>query len=148
MSDNQRPEVIAGQRVRALRQGEGWSQQELADRMAREGFPWRQTTATKTETAARPLRIDEAVALARVFDVQIGYLLKTRQATEDATIQRLQRLDQVIGTAQREIQQLEESQRHAAERLQRARTERELVKSLLDQLRKREDENGEHQQEA
>lgn len=37
--------------------------------MAASGFSWRQTTVAKTETAQRPLRVNEATALAAVLDV-------------------------------------------------------------------------------
>jgi len=69
-------EPLLGQRLRALRLDRGWSQQEVAERMADLGFSWRQSTAAKTEAAERPVRLNEAVALAAIFDADLGDLVR------------------------------------------------------------------------
>jgi transcriptional regulator with XRE-family HTH domain len=69
------PEVLAGHQLRQLRLAHGWSQQEVANRMNAFGFNWQQSTVGKTETAQRPLRVNELTALAAVFDVGIGNVL-------------------------------------------------------------------------
>lgn len=51
------------------------SQEALALAMREAGFPWRQTTAAKTEAGDRPVRVNEASALAQVFDVPLVDLL-------------------------------------------------------------------------
>jgi transcriptional regulator with XRE-family HTH domain len=69
------PEVLAGQELKRLRRERGWSQEEVARRMTAYGFDWHQTTVGRTETAARPLRVNEAVALAALFEVPVTQLL-------------------------------------------------------------------------
>jgi len=65
------PEEAAGRQVRLLRNGRGWNQQEIADRMQLYGHHWVQTTVSKTEDAQRPLRLNEAVSLAAVFQITV-----------------------------------------------------------------------------
>lgn len=73
-------EAHIGHRVRQMRQQRGWSQRELADRMSAAGFTvWRQTTVAKTEVAERPLRVNEAVALAALFGMTIEQLAAADQ---------------------------------------------------------------------
>lgn len=43
--------------------------------MIASGYDWHQTTVGRTESAARPLRVNEAVVLAAIFDVPITQLL-------------------------------------------------------------------------
>lgn len=62
------PEVLAGQAIRRLREERGWSQQEVANRMMAHGFSWLQSTVGKTEAAQRPLRVNELVTLALLFE--------------------------------------------------------------------------------
>lgn len=49
------------------------------------GFTWRQTTAAKTEAGNRPIRVNEAHALAEIFGVTVNDLLpyETDQAHEE-----------------------------------------------------------------
>jgi transcriptional regulator with XRE-family HTH domain len=69
------PEAAAGQRVAQLRKHLGWSQDRLAEQMTKRGFPWKQSTVTKTETAGRPIRVNEFVDLAEIFGVETTDLL-------------------------------------------------------------------------
>jgi transcriptional regulator with XRE-family HTH domain len=68
---NGTPEEAAGRQIRLLRDGRDWNQQELADRMRLYGHSWVQTTVSKTEDGARPLRLNEAVSLAAVFGIPV-----------------------------------------------------------------------------
>lgn len=61
--------------MKSLRIARGWPQQELATRMSDEGFSWRQTTVAKTEAADRPIRVNEAAALAGIFGITLNDLL-------------------------------------------------------------------------
>ncbi|UHJ56705.1 helix-turn-helix domain-containing protein [Mycolicibacterium fortuitum] len=58
-----------GEAVRHIRQKRGWSQRELADRVAEEGFALHQTGIAKIERGARPLRVAEAAAIATVLGI-------------------------------------------------------------------------------
>lgn len=66
-------------RVRELREARGWSQRALASQMHSRGFNWLQSTAAKVEAADRPVRVDEAVALAELLEVDIGHLVLPSQ---------------------------------------------------------------------
>ncbi len=63
-----------GARVREFRNRQSWSQEKLADLMSAAGYAWRQTTVAKTEAADRPVRVAEAVALARALRVPVAAL--------------------------------------------------------------------------
>jgi transcriptional regulator with XRE-family HTH domain len=72
-----RVEQMVGQQLRLLRQSRKWSQQEVADRMKPFGYNnWRQSTIGKIEAAQRPLRLDELVDLAVLFEVPAAQFLE------------------------------------------------------------------------
>ncbi|MCV7060278.1 helix-turn-helix domain-containing protein [Mycolicibacterium vaccae] len=60
-----------GELVRGWRQDRGWSQEDVAERLRRQGFEMHQTTVAKIERGARPLRVAEATALAEVFEMPL-----------------------------------------------------------------------------
>lgn len=70
------PEDVAGRELRRLRIARGWSQEDVARRMSAYGYDWHQTMVAKTEAAQRPLRLNEAVDLCRLFGVPADALLK------------------------------------------------------------------------
>ena len=61
-----------GEVVRGWRQDCEWTQEEVAERLRRQGFEMHQTTVAKIERGARPLRIAEAAALADVFEMPVA----------------------------------------------------------------------------
>jgi transcriptional regulator with XRE-family HTH domain len=65
-------EAAFGARVRSLRKTRGWSQEHLAEQMQMLGHNWLQSTVTKTENGQRPLRLNEAAALAEVLAVPLA----------------------------------------------------------------------------
>ncbi len=69
------PERLFGARFADLRRQNGWTQQQVTEAMVERGFSWSATTATKTEAGARPIRVDEAVALCELFDATLGDLV-------------------------------------------------------------------------
>jgi len=52
--------------------------------MTEAGFPMHQTTVAKIESATRPTRLDELVALTSLFGVEVCDLLAETTATRDA----------------------------------------------------------------
>ena len=72
------PEQLVGRQVRLLRQGRGWSQQEVAEKMQAYGYQWSQATVTRLESASRPIRINELADLARLFGVPPTQFLDSR----------------------------------------------------------------------
>lgn len=72
------PEQLVGRQVRLLRQGRGWSQQDVADRMRAYGYKWSQATVTRLESAGRPIRVNELADLAMLFGVPATQFLDSR----------------------------------------------------------------------
>jgi transcriptional regulator with XRE-family HTH domain len=62
-------ETSFGGKVCQWRQARNWSQDDLADRLRRQGFDMHQTTVAKIERGTRPLRVAEAAAIANIFRV-------------------------------------------------------------------------------
>jgi transcriptional regulator with XRE-family HTH domain len=85
-----------GETIRTWRNDRGWPQEEVARRLAWQGFDLHQTTIAKIERGARPLRIAEAAALAEVFEMPITAIFGLAQL-EDRTANR--------GEQQRELEQ-------------------------------------------
>jgi gamma-glutamyl:cysteine ligase YbdK (ATP-grasp superfamily) len=54
--------------------------------MAEYGYDWHQTTVGRTETATRPLRLNEAVALAGLFEVPVTQLVAPPKVAESAEL--------------------------------------------------------------
>lgn len=67
----QEPIEVIASAVRRHRERAGLSQTELARRMKAQGHPWHQMTVARTETGERPIRLDEALALAAVLDIAV-----------------------------------------------------------------------------
>jgi transcriptional regulator with XRE-family HTH domain len=90
-------ETYVGVNVKRLRQGRGWSQQQLVSAVNRQlpiGFgarPWQQPTMAKIESTKnrRSVTVDEALALARALDVPLHELTLQPSAAADAETQRL-----------------------------------------------------------
>jgi transcriptional regulator with XRE-family HTH domain len=73
-----RPEQIVARHIRLLRQGRGWSQQEVAEKMRPYGYEWSQATVTRLESATRPIRLNELADLATLFGVPVTQFLESR----------------------------------------------------------------------
>jgi transcriptional regulator with XRE-family HTH domain len=72
------PEQLVARQVRLLRQGRGWSQQEVAEKMRAFGYQWSQATVTRLESASRPIRLNELTDLAILFGVPVAQFLESR----------------------------------------------------------------------
>lgn len=69
------PERVLGTQARAYREKLGMTQAEVAKAMTARGFVMRQSTITKIENAQRPVRVNEATALAAVLHATLPDLL-------------------------------------------------------------------------
>lgn len=69
MGDVNPVEQAAAARLRELRQAAGWSQEQMARRMAEAGHPWHQQTVGRIESGRQALRLGELVDLAAIFGV-------------------------------------------------------------------------------
>jgi transcriptional regulator with XRE-family HTH domain len=72
------PEQLVARQVRLLRQGRGWSQQEVAEKMRAYGYQWSQATVARLESASRPIRLNELADLAILFSVPVAQFLESR----------------------------------------------------------------------
>jgi transcriptional regulator with XRE-family HTH domain len=82
------PEEAAGRELRRLREARRWSQEETARRMDAYGYEWHQTTVAKVEAAQRPLRLNEAADMCRLFGVTIAGLLSAVPGMTDGDLER------------------------------------------------------------
>ncbi|MFE3861004.1 helix-turn-helix domain-containing protein [Streptomyces goshikiensis] len=80
------PEKALGEALRAHRTARGLSQEDVAAMMNRSGFSWRQTTVAKTEAGSRPVRVNEAAALALCFGVSVNELLGGQAESAEQSI--------------------------------------------------------------
>lgn len=64
-----------GANVRALREGKGIAQAELARLMSAAGHPWHQSTVARAEAGRQAVRASEAEALARILGTTVDRLL-------------------------------------------------------------------------
>jgi transcriptional regulator with XRE-family HTH domain len=81
-----------GENVQRLRKVAGLSQAELAAAMTDEGFPMQQQTVLKLEKGQRPMRLAEAVALARILKAKVEELVHLGYTDEELEVIRLDRM--------------------------------------------------------
>lgn len=111
-------EELAGRLLRLLRQGRGWSQQEVAARMKRFGYNWQQSTVGKIEAAQRPLRVNELADLAIIFDIPVTQLLEPQLLLGD---------EDDLRALEAEIARLEEEQKRLERELEVAQDARRVA---------------------
>lgn len=116
------PEQLVGRQVRLLRQGRGWSQQEVAEKMQAYGYQWSQATVTRLESASRPIRVNELADLAKLFGVPATQFLDSRArdfAWDD--LDALEREIEELTAERREIREHLDRQEALAEEAARGR---------------------------
>lgn len=70
-------DVMVGHRMRELREQQGLSQQGFVNQLAARGIlQWHQTTVGKVESGQRPVRVDEAMAIADTLGVLVQDLIE------------------------------------------------------------------------
>lgn len=70
-----RPGAVFASRMREVRRRRGWSQQDLADRLAELGEPTDRATLARTETRQRGLSLDDAMAYAAALGVAFVHMV-------------------------------------------------------------------------
>ncbi len=71
-----------GARVKAVREARGWTQEALASALTQAGHRISRVGVAKTESATRPVTVEDLAALADVLEVQIAYFFS--EGTADA----------------------------------------------------------------
>jgi transcriptional regulator with XRE-family HTH domain len=129
ISADSRPEAVLAQRLRAFRDARGWTQDDLVRRMGGAGFSWRQSTVAKTEAATRPVRVDEAAALAAIFGVTVDDLVRTELHPLTA---RIQLTAAALAEATRELAQRERERDTAEWRCREAQSRLEALEEFAE----------------
>ncbi len=70
-----RPSEVFADRMRKARERKGWSQQDMADRLAEMGEPTDRATLARTETRARGLSLDDAMAYAAALGASFTHMV-------------------------------------------------------------------------
>lgn len=137
------PEKLAGLEIRRLREARGWSQQELARRMASFGYQWHQTMIARIEAGSRPLRVNELTDFAALFGVTILDLTIPKVSLEDAADE-IARLEPELKAAAEKFESAEKAVDIKAGRLKEltdardeAFFEHRRIQARLDYLRRR-----------
>lgn len=99
-------------RVRQVREGQGWSQEELARRLSEVGLRLDPTAITRLERGERSVRVEEAVAVAQTLGVPLDELLQSsgRVGLEQASslMKRYGALSVTLTKAQEELDYVRE----------------------------------------
>lgn len=66
---------VFAESMRLQREGRGWSQRRLAERLNELGLDVHQTTVGKWETGKRKFTLDEALAISSALNVQLVHML-------------------------------------------------------------------------
>jgi transcriptional regulator with XRE-family HTH domain len=97
-------EEMAGKRLRELRNARGWPLREVAEQMRAFGYTWHQTVVAKIETGQRPIRLSEAIDLARLFGVTLEDLVPPSGDATD-TRRRIALAEQALTVTQMQYSQ-------------------------------------------
>ncbi|MER6574295.1 LuxR C-terminal-related transcriptional regulator [Nonomuraea sp. NPDC001023] len=133
-------EVIAAQRVRELRQAFGWTQQYVVERLRAFDVVLDQSSVARIENGSRLIRLSEAIAFARVFDVTIERLVSVRPDSESLSSleRRIDVLEAEVAEAARAAEEAAESVRahraaaeEASKREVEARSQLSLAQGAL-----------------
>lgn len=115
-------EAVIGGNIRRLREARGLSQRQLCVELVLHGLSWHQTTLSKVEAGDKPLRLNEAAAIASYFDVPVESLW---EATEE--------VDATIRSAQDEVQASLARERQLRRANEEARARVDAAKRVLDE---------------
>jgi transcriptional regulator with XRE-family HTH domain len=124
VEDKQTPEQVAGERIREIRIARAMTQAALANAMNTLGHSWHQTTVVKTETAGRPLRLNEVTDLAGILGVDVDYLLTpplTGMLAASQDLRELLRLEEIAEKLEAEALELFQEYKRKTETSQLAR---------------------------
>lgn len=120
------PEQWLGRALRAAREERGLSQEQVAQMMHVYGFDWHQTQVGRSESATRPIRVNEAVALAEVLRIHPADLIgdiRDDWAAHTHILRlyaRKQRLEDRISAVQQELKQIQWDRDQLEQEIQRA----------------------------
>ncbi|MFC5999352.1 helix-turn-helix domain-containing protein [Quadrisphaera sp. GCM10027208] len=119
-------EAVIGGNIRRLREARGLSQRQLCAELVLHGLSWHQTTLSKVEAGDKPLRVNEAAALASYFDVPVESLW------DEPELQAAQDEVQMSIIRERNLRMAEERERR---QLERARDNQAIAERRISEIR-------------
>jgi len=124
-----------GKTVRALRKARGWSQAQLAQRLERaSGVHYSQSMVAKTETAERPVTLNEAVCLSAIFGHSLELMLAMDQEPE--LVAEIQRVERLISQLDAQILELQTRRVEAQDEVAYLRSQAEHAATAIDRVKK------------
>lgn len=104
--------------------------------MSARGFSWRQTTVAKTEAAERPIRINEAAALAMVLGVNLFDLFDPGDSEDEyETLRAVLDADTAVTVARQRVKEAEASLEVERENLRAAEQAQEIATRRFHEVR-------------
>jgi transcriptional regulator with XRE-family HTH domain len=94
-----------GANIQRLRKAKGMSQADLARELTTRGFSFQQQGVLRLEGGARPLRLEEGLAIAEIFDVNPAVLVYPAAETAALYAQLLHVLNDIADARQRIAEQ-------------------------------------------
>ncbi|MBN7456298.1 helix-turn-helix transcriptional regulator [Mycobacteroides abscessus] len=137
MERSERAEYLRG-KLKAERAQRNWSQADVAKLLSANGFQMYPTTIAKIEAGDRAVKIEEAIALADLFDITLD-ALTGRNYERTGQVSEMGALSATAEKLMPELASARDQLVNAAERLEGQRN-RELFDSHLDDIRDRERE--------
>lgn len=102
------PEETFGQQMQRIRKARGMSQDDLCRVLAGTGVPPHQTTISKLEGGHRPLRLNEACAIAAALGADLNSMVGEVGPDPDAAVlayvARIAQLERAVATARRALE--------------------------------------------
>src|SRR5215217_1703109 len=95
-----------GAKLQRIRKAAGLSQADLATQLEARGLPFQQPTILKVEKGSRPLKLEEAYAIAQILRVNVASLSQhIDNETAEWAVAQLERCNLLIAQTERGIQE-------------------------------------------
>lgn len=127
------PERVIGREMRRIRERLGLTQQEVAERMLKNGFRFHQTQIAKMERGERPIRVNEWIAIATALGTTPQDMLSSAisASVSQSTEKRLSLLElaREMGAIEQRLQAAQRMLDKAEERATKARLARDVAEA-------------------
>ncbi|UGQ14330.1 helix-turn-helix domain-containing protein [Yinghuangia sp. ASG 101] len=124
-------EALVAHNLRHLRKAMHLSQEHIADAMTERGFKMHQTQVAKIENGSRPIRLDEAMAIADILSIPpLAFISEAVVGAGDREFDLLQARFRV-DAAEADVERLMEQHDEAVQHLE---AERRRLRQLADDL--------------
>jgi transcriptional regulator with XRE-family HTH domain len=104
MGKQTRIETYFRNRLKNERERRGWSLADMANRLSDKGINFHMTTVAKIEAGQRAVRIDEAAAIADLFEVSLDALLGRGAGLEDDLAYSLRSMKETVRRVRAQVQ--------------------------------------------